>query len=998
MEMSDRSNHIADLYHAALERPAEQRAAFLLEATGGDDTLRQEVESLLAQESQSANSMPDQGGDPLVGTTISHYRVIQRLGAGGMGVVYRAHDERLRRDVALKILPAHRIASDMARDRFRNEAMALAKLNHPFIGTIYDFDSQNGVDFLVMECVSGTTLGSQLVSGPLPESEVLRLAIQIVSALEEAHEQGIVHRDLKPNNIMVTPKGQVKVLDFGLAKLLRPVTEGSTADELSVTVVAVGTLPYMAPEQIRCEPADTRTDVYAAGTVLYEMATGQRPFRTKFAPALAADIQNQSPPPPRQLNPKISVGLEDLILKCLRKKPDDRYRSARELAVPLEQLKAASQALQLPHSRFFTRRRVILLSVIALVLLFFSMRRWIQPPRILADRGWILIADPENLSQQQFFDKTLREGLTIALQQSRHLNVFPRTRMLETLARMKKTDLSRIDEALGREICQRENVHILLASTIRQSGDRFQITVRALQAETSELLFVESEQFAREEELFDSVDDLAKRVRKDLGESTSSAKDGTLPLAKVTTRSLEALQLYSRGLDALFYGHTEDAQVLFQNALELDPDFAMAHRHLANVYLTAGNRAKEYEHLARAYRLRESVTDRERRLIEARYFQVQGRYEQAVTSLLALVNLYPEDPDAHYSLAQAYVASSDAANGEKHLRDVLRLNPFSAPASSALVRVLARRNENMQAEQVYREAVGRGLQSPSLHWGLGLTWFGEGKLAEAREEFSRLLESGKTFQNIGRIFLARTSIYEGKFASAAEQLKSDLRSNETLASKSAELLERYLLARILVEQGKTDLARRELEPILTSGEPEALQAEDLRRTGTLYVAMKDLASAKNVLHRLDLLRTSTPAAFNESCFHSLAGELALAQGQIDSAIESFSAANAENQRFPSYQGLAHAFEARGDFDRATAAWRQVLQGRGEILQDYFPADWVLAHVQLARAYRSAGDLSTARSHYEEFFRIWETADELPVRQQALREWQKLNHENAPSVH
>src|SRR6266849_3608614 len=357
MQMPDRWHQVEDLYHAALERPANQRAAFLLEATAGDDALRHEVEYLLTHESESESSHAShlpQASAVLLGGTISHYRVIERLGAGGMGIVYLAHDLRLDRDVALKVLPAGGLAGDEARNRFRKEALALAKLNHPHIGAIYDFDTQDGIAFLAMDYVPGKTLADRLALGPIPESEVLNLGIQIVAALQEAHEHGIVHRDLKPGNIMVTPKGQAKVLDFGLAKLLRPAREMSTADDLSSTALGAGTLPYMAPEQLRGLPADARTDIYAAGAVLYEMATGRRPFRSRFATALAADIQTQAPAPPCQLNPKISSGLEEIILKCLEKEPQNRYQSAEELLVDLRRMsRVESKGAGLPprHSQ-----------------------------------------------------------------------------------------------------------------------------------------------------------------------------------------------------------------------------------------------------------------------------------------------------------------------------------------------------------------------------------------------------------------------------------------------------------------------------------------------------------------------------------------------------------------------------------------------------------------------------------------------------------------------
>ena len=243
----------------------------------------------------------------MIGKTISHYRVTAKLGAGGMGEVYRPHDERLERDVALKVLPAHTLADETARKRFRKEALALSKLNHPNIATIYDFDTQDGVDFLVMEYVEGTTLSEKLSNGPLPEEEATKLGRQVADALEEAHERGVIHRDLKPGNVMVTPKGQAKVRDFGLAKLVRPVSETAVTESLTETPAAAGTLPYMAPEQLQGEKVDARTDIYALGAVRYQMATGRRPFPEAQAPQLIAAIMNESPQLPSGLNSRISA-------------------------------------------------------------------------------------------------------------------------------------------------------------------------------------------------------------------------------------------------------------------------------------------------------------------------------------------------------------------------------------------------------------------------------------------------------------------------------------------------------------------------------------------------------------------------------------------------------------------------------------------------------------------------------------------------------------------
>ncbi len=736
------------------------------------------------------------------------------------------------------------------------------------------------------------------------------------------------------------------------------------------------------------------------------MATDRRAFREEQTSRLIDAILHQPPVPPRALNPRLSTELETIILKCLDKEPERRYQSATELLVDLRRLEPSSSGYTPPNPRLVWGRIAKMIGYGAVGLLSLAVglaatnvggwrdRLLGRPraPRIFASHGWLLIADPENLTEQEFFRVGDEKPAVAGKYPRSAVNVFPQARIFETLFRMKRKDVAHVDEALGREICQRENVQVLLASSIRNSGGRFQITVRALEPATGDLLFAESEQFTRNEELFDRVDLLARRVRKDLGESLSGINNNSLPLAKVTTRSLEALQLYSRATDAMAQGDADKAQALLQSALELDPDFAMAHRRLAGLYLIAGNRAKELEHLTRAYNLRSMVTDREQRLIEGSYFSARGEYEKAVESFDLLANLYPDDSDAQYELALAYLDSGNVGNAEKHLRQVLELNPFSIPAYSYLIRVLARRNENAEAVEIYRQAATRGLQTPSLHWGLGLALLGQGKEEEARGEFTKMQEAGKMYQNIGRLYLARTAIYDGKFDSAAEQLSADIRWDQTSASKSAELLRRYLLARTFVERGMIDLARRELELILTAGEPEALQAEDLRRAGTLYALIGDPKSAESVLHKLELLELNLPTSFNRSCFHDLAGEIALAQGKLEPAARLFSEAMTENARFSSHEGLARTYQAQHDWDRAAAGWRQVLEDRGEILQDYFPGDWVVAHVELGRVYRRLGDLAKARSEYEEFLRIWQQADDLPVRRQALSEWHEIVRE------
>jgi len=346
---AERRRLISQLYHAALQRPAGERHSFLASACGDDTRLREEVESLLANGgtttaravSPTRTGLREHSAPLVAGQTLGHYCIGERLGAGGMGVVYRARDTRLERDVAIKVLPAAALADQVDRARFRKEALALARLNHPYIGTIFDFNSVGGVDFLVMELVHGESLAQKIGARPLSETQVVALGIQIASALEDAHEQRIIHRDLKPGNILVTPKGQVKVLDFGLARFLRPEEDAEITASFSAPQAVAGTLPYMAPEQLRAQPADARTDIWALGVVLYEMAAGVRPFQGASGFELSAAILHESPP---ALPPRVAAPLREVIERCLEKDAGQRYQRAGEVRAALEIIRAGTSS------------------------------------------------------------------------------------------------------------------------------------------------------------------------------------------------------------------------------------------------------------------------------------------------------------------------------------------------------------------------------------------------------------------------------------------------------------------------------------------------------------------------------------------------------------------------------------------------------------------------------------------------------------------------------
>jgi len=938
------------------------------------------------QELQPTSLTTTQTREFLSGTIAGRFVIGARLGKGGMGEVYRAEDSKLKRIVALKRLAPHLRADPLYRRRFQEEAQHVSRFSDPHIASVYDVLEDRGEIFLVMEYVEGQTLRDRLRSR-VTLDEFLDIAIQCAQALIAAHERGIVHCDIKPENIMLTNSGQVKILDFGIGKHLPRSDQSSTIDRSGSLA---GTPAYMAPEVLLEKCPDGRADIFSLGIVFYEALTGHHPFLADTFVGTIDRIRHETPAPMRIFNSKVPEQLEAVVGKAVAKDPSQRYPNARDLLQDLRLVQSnltAAKLQILPHLQARKSSRLAVAAIVSLLVLagIFAVYRKAHSEPILHERGWVLISDFGTRGDDPFPDMGVREGLTIALQQSRYVNVFPRTRAYDVLQRMKKGDVARIDENLGREICQRENLQVLLSGSIEHIGQVFQITVQAIEPTNGNMLFAERERFDRKEQFFEKADDLAKKVRKDLGESLAKIEDTSRSLAKVTTSSLEALQLYSQAKDAKDHGRWEEALTPLQGALRLDPNFAMAHVELGNYYAAiVGKNEKAVAEFQRAYDLRQGVTDRERLWIEANYFSLQERYEDAVQSLAVLVSLYPDDLDSHLTLANAYdnVARPDKTIAE--LREVLRLNPQALAASGFLVVYLARSNANDQAIGVYNEARQRGLDSPQLHRGLGLAYLGLGRLGEARDEFRKVERSGQPYQDLGQFYLARTDIYEGKLSAARAHLAAILQRDESTHTKGLQPESHNLLGRIYIAEGQPILARHQAEQILAAPEPD-LQLFDLVSAGILYARSGDLAPSLRILHRLERASHETPTASNKSFLLSLQGEIAIAEQQAAQAATAFRAADDVYPEAANHIGLARAYEAQREWRSAIEEWQHVLSGRGEILEQAFPADLVLAHLYLARNYVRMGDISAAREQFVEFLQLWQQSDDLREKRQAKSE-------------
>jgi eukaryotic-like serine/threonine-protein kinase len=685
----------------------------------------------------------------MIGQTLGHYRVLEKIGAGGMGIVYRARDEHLDRDVALKILPAGALADDASRKRLRKEALALAKLNHPNIETIYEFDTQNGTDFLVVEYVPGKTLADRLVGRTLPEKEVVTLGMQIAAALEEAHNRGIVHSDLKPGNIAITARGQAKVLDFGLAKLL-PHKDEMTSATLTDTQAGAGTLPYMSPEQLQGEPVDARSDVYTTGAVLYEMTSGRRVFVEELPSRLIDAILHQPPVAPRALNSRISLDLERIILKCLDKDPTRRYQSAKELLVDLQRLDTASSTHTTPSTPSPpVWRRVTRLAayggagLLTIAVLMTGLNAggwrdrlmwWMAPPRIKS----LAVLPLENLShdpEQEYFADGMTEALITDIAKIRTLRVISRTSVMR-YKEMKKP-LSQI----AREL----NVDAVIEGSVQRSGDKVRIVAKLIDARRDRNLWTESYQ----SDLSDVLALEGNVARAVAGEvQVQLTQQESASLSKSRTVKPRAYESYLQG--RYFWnkrtpGDLNTAIKSFNEAIEIDPTYALAYVGLADTYslLSVYGEVppREAMPLAKAAANRALEIDDTVAEAQAALADIQWAYDwdstKAETGFRHALALDPNYASAHQWYAVFLSNHGRHAEAIAEIERARELDPLSLiiQANAGFDYYYARQYE--QAIQVLQRAAEREPNFWVFHLMLGQTHLAMGRIAEATSEFEK---------------------------------------------------------------------------------------------------------------------------------------------------------------------------------------------------------------------------------------------------------------------
>lgn len=682
-----------------------------------------------------------------VGEVIGHYRIVERIGEGGMGVVYRAHDERLGRDVALKFLPPNSLNDDNSRKRFHKEARTLAKLNHPNIATVYDFDSQDAIDFLVTEYIPGETLGAKLAAAPMPQKEVLRLGMQLADGLAAAHEAGVVHRDLKPGNLQLTPDGRLKILDFGLAQFFLPASTATTESVLDLPLA--GTLPYQAPEQLRGEPASARSDIYAAGAVLYEMCTGRRAFGDAPAFQVIHSILHEMPKLPREIRPKISPQLEQVVLKCLDKDPESRYHSALELGVDLRRMSLPSTTTYIypPPRRRFKWRKVamgaaaIAVAIGALLAANPSWRKrfFTQPaPAGIQSLAVLPLKNFSGGSDQDYFADGMTDELITDLAQISALRVISRTSMMTYKGS---------NESLP-QIAQDLKVDAVLEGSVERVRDRVQIKVNLIQAPTERHLL--SKSYERNVgDVLTMQEEVARAIAGEI--QIKLTADELRRLSRPRAVNPEAHESYLQGR---YYWNKRTKEDLeksigyLQQAVAKDPKYALAYAALSDSYHLlpdlAGAPAGESLEKARSSALKALQLDPSLAEAHASVAKVKEDYDWdwagAEHEYREAIELNPGLATLHAWYSNLLMEKARMPEALAEAKRAQQLDPLSSFANANLASILYFAGEYDEALEQSWKTLTIDPASPRIHRTIGSIYVEQRNYEKAIVEFKRAVE------------------------------------------------------------------------------------------------------------------------------------------------------------------------------------------------------------------------------------------------------------------